>query len=145
MKRNDIKETMDQIEDYAAFYDNDNEEETIKDEKEEQEKLDQDLIGVFETEREKEFYEYADDLEFVRYHKRTTKNFQDGLQSILDSSKQTVAKGMLGKYQISVNQIRLNKSCTVGNVFWSLNAISPDLINNQWRSFQAHLEKDYLK
>lgn len=79
MKRNDIKETMDQIEDYAAFYDNDNEEETIKDEKEEQEKLDQDLIGVFETEREKEFYEYADDLEFVRYHKRTTKNFQDGL------------------------------------------------------------------
>ena len=84
---------------------------------------------MFETEREKEFYNYADDLEFVRHHKRTTRNFQEGLQAILDSSKQTVAKGMLGKYSIAINQIRLNKSCTVANVFWALNALQPDLID----------------
>ena len=72
-------------------------------------------------------------MEFVRYHKRTTRNFQMELQAIIDSSKQTVAKGINQKYVIAINQVRLNKACTVANIFWSLSVMAPELISPAWR------------
>ena len=71
LKSYDIENTLEQIEDYAAFYENDDNE-VNEEEKEERER---ELLGVFENEREKMFYNYGDDMEFVRYHKRTTRNF----------------------------------------------------------------------
>ena len=49
---------------------------------------------MFETERERDFYDDGKDMEFVRYHKRTTRNFLAELQKIIDSKKQTVSKGI---------------------------------------------------
>ena len=85
MKKTDIQKTLDQIEDFEAFYDNaDNDLHSSKnnDENSDDEE-DQKLNGVFLNEKEKEFYEYGKDMEFVRYHKRTTRNFHDQLQQII--------------------------------------------------------------
>lgn len=40
--------------------------------------------------------------------------------------------------------MRLNKSCTVANVFWSLNMLSPEYIDDSVRQVQALYSKEYL-
>ena len=100
---------------------------------------------MFETKREREFYNYGEDMEFVRYHKRTTRNFHRELQALITSSKQTIAKGIKGQYSISIEQVRLNRACTVANVFWALNILAPELVPEQFRRVQAMGEKDYLE
>ena len=88
MKKSDIKKTLEQIEDYAAFYDQEDDpaEDNKKDKDEENEEEDE-HPGVFLTQREREFYNYGEDMEFVRYHKRTTRNFHSELQALISSSK----------------------------------------------------------
>jgi hypothetical protein len=48
----------------------------------------------FKNEREKTFYRHGEDMDFVKYHKRVTRNFQNALQGLIDGSKQTIAKGI---------------------------------------------------
>ena len=85
-------------------------------------------------------------MDFVRYHKRTTRNFHAQLQEIVSSKKQTVIKGIQGgTTTIAINSVRLNKSCTVANVFWSLNMLAPELVNEQYRIFQAHNSQAYIE
>jgi len=40
--------------------------------------------------------------------------------------------------------VRLNKACTVANVFWSLNMFAPEYIEESTRQIQAHYSKEYL-
>jgi hypothetical protein len=49
----------------------------------------------FENDKEKEFYE-NDDLDFIRHHKRTTRNFMEVLEELIHSEKQTIVKGVKG-------------------------------------------------
>ena len=89
LKKSEIKNTLEQIEDYAAFYDQEDDDpvgEDLKDKDENKEEEDE-FPGVFQSEREREFYNYGQDMEFVRYHKRTTRNFHRELQSLINSSK----------------------------------------------------------
>jgi xanthine dehydrogenase molybdopterin-binding subunit B len=48
----------------------------------------------FKNERERNFYDNGKDMDFVRYHKRVSKNFLNGIQELLDTSKQTIARGI---------------------------------------------------
>lgn len=41
----------------------------------------------FKNEREKQFYRNGEDMDFVKYHKRVTRNFQTALQQLIDNSK----------------------------------------------------------
>ena len=43
--------------------------------------------GVFISGREAKFYEYGKDIDFVKYHKRSSRNFHEALQGIIDSPK----------------------------------------------------------
>jgi hypothetical protein len=45
-------------------------------------------------ENDKEALFYKDDLDFLRFHKRTTKNVHEELQDLINSAKQTVYQGI---------------------------------------------------
>lgn len=156
MKKANIEKTLEQIEDYASFYGQDVEQE--KKEKE-QAKLDKgkegyesgedselELIhqGVFDNRRDRDFYKNGEDMDFVRYHKRVSRNFHSELQEILDSSKQTVARGIKNNLNITINSVRLNKSSTVANVFWDLAIIDPEVYGSEVRMLQARAESEYI-
>ena len=79
LKKTDIKKTLDDIEDYASFYANDDDSNIVDEDQDEDDSDREKLDGMFATEREKEFYDYGKDIDFVRYHKRTTRNFLSGL------------------------------------------------------------------
>ena len=126
LKSYDIKKTLEHIEDYDSYYNRDEKLENVEASFEDGQEGD--LSGIFSSETEAKFYEYGKDLDFVRYHKRVTKNFSMVLQEILDSPKQTVIRGITKTHSIAINSIRLNKSCTVANVFWQLIALPANLI-----------------
>ena len=84
-------------------------------------------------------------MDFVRYHKRVSRNFHRELQEILDSSKQTVAQGIKSNLTITINSVRLNRSSTVANVFWDLAIIDPEVYGGSVRMLQARAERDYIK
>ena len=91
---------------------------------------------MFANKREQRFYEFGKDIEFVRHHKRTTKNFKKAIQEIIDSSKQTMAKGINENLNISVNYLNLNKACTVAHVFWDINHLTPESVGQDLRLAQ---------
>ena len=103
------------------------------------------LDGVFRTEREKAFYNHGEDMDFVRYHKRTTRNFKESLQRLIDSGKQTVARGIQGDFRISLGHVRLNKSCSVANIFWTLVVPKADHVGASLRQVQSITDKDYIE
>jgi hypothetical protein len=80
---------------------------------------------MFRNEKEKQFYADSD-LNFVRHHKRTSDNFHNSLQEILDSSKQTMAKGIKGDYYLSINYVHLNRACSLCHAWWTLQIMEPD-------------------
>ena len=54
------------------------------------------------------------------------------LQELLDSQKQVVVSNIQQGLRVNVNSVRLNKACSVVEVFWELGKInSLDLINEQ--------------
>ena len=115
LKKTDIKKTLEQIEDYDSFYDrdDDNVEQNAID-KEEEEKLNH----IFLNENDKIFYEYGKDMDFVKFHKRTTRNFKTTLASLINSPKMTMTRGVAKDYQISLGLVKLNKACSLVHVFW---------------------------
>lgn len=142
LKKSDIKKTLEQIEDYSEFYNDDS---NNLGEGAQEESEDEEMEGVFQTEREKDFYDHGEDMEFVRFHKRTTRNFHDALQALIDSSKQTVAKGIQGQYGLTLSQVRLNKACTVANVFWTLNVLDPVLLSRGVREVQSLTQRRFIE
>ena len=76
LKKSDIQKTLEQIEDYSAFYEND--ENDVQQQTDDEESTDE-MLGVFSSERERNFYNDGEDIDFVRHHKRTTKNFHERL------------------------------------------------------------------
>ena len=114
MKSYAIPQALHQDEDTQAFYDAD-----------EPPKADpRDAVedyGVFMSLKEQLFYK--NDEDFMRFHKRTTKNMHDGLQELLDSSKQTIHKGVKASYNVSINYLTLNRACSVVSAFWQINTL----------------------
>ena len=94
MKKSDIKKTLEQIEDYEAFYDREEGDQVESKGDEEEDNLDH----LFVNENERKFYEYGRDIEFVKFHKRTTKNFKITLQELIDSPKMTMTRGVAKDY-----------------------------------------------
>jgi hypothetical protein len=80
-----------------------------------------DSEDVFLNDQEAVFYK--EDVEFMRFHKRTSKNVQEALQGLIDSSKQTVQAGIKQRFRVSLNYVQLNRSCSVVNAWWSLNRL----------------------
>ena len=91
---------------------------------------------MFSTKREQRFYDYGKDIEFVRHHKRTTKNFKNAIQDLIDSTKQTMTKGISDDFSLSINFLNLNKSCTVAHIFWDLNLMPPESVGEELRRLQ---------
>ena len=84
-------------------------------------------------------------MEFVKYHKRVTRNFTAELHELLDSSKQTMMKGITSNYRITLNYIRLNKSCTVVNAWWSLQILNPEMVSEEVRQLQYLREREWIE
>ena len=80
----------------------------------EEEKLDH----IFLNESDKIFYEYGKDMDFVKFHKRTTKNFKTTLQELIGNPKMTMTRGIAKDYHISLGFVKLNKACSLVHVFW---------------------------
>lgn len=80
-------------------------------------------------------------MDFVKYHKRVTRNFHEALQNLILNSKQTIAKGIASQYHITLDYIRLNKSCTVCNVWWNLVVLHPEFVSDDLRQYQMSQEK----
>lgn len=73
MKQSGIAQQLEELEDYSSFYDNPEQPEGKEDEEENKN------ANLFETKREQQFYEYGQDIDFVRHHKRTVRNFKTHL------------------------------------------------------------------
>lgn len=84
-------------------------------------------------------------MDFVRYHKRSTRNFHEALQEIIDSSKQTVAKGISSNYRVTINYLKLNKACTVVTCWWQLNILPGELVSSEYRQYQIETEQAFIK
>ena len=76
------------------------------------------LDHLFVNENEKIFYEHGKDVDFIKYHKRATKNFRVTIQELIDSPKMTMTRGVAKDYQISLAFVKLNKACSLVNVLW---------------------------
>jgi len=72
-------------------------------------------------------------LDFIRHHKRTTRNFMEVLEELIHSDKQTIVRGVKGSHQFTVNYIKLNKACSVMNCWWSLTVIGPQAVADEVR------------
>ena len=74
LKKYGFKKELDQIDDYDAFYNKNDEDDKNNVDSEENE-----ASVHFKNEREKRFYKDGEDMDFVRYHKRVTRNFHAAL------------------------------------------------------------------
>jgi hypothetical protein len=74
-------------------------------------------------------------MDFVKYHKRVTRNYFEKLQHILESDKQTVLMGINSNYRVTLNYIRLNRSCTLANIWWSLQIMPAEIVPDDVRQF----------
>ena len=61
------------------------------------------------------------------------------------SPKQTVARGISRTHSIVLNSIKLNKACTVCDIFWSLATLPANLAPESIINLQMELESDYIK
>ena len=73
---------------------------------------------------QKEAMFYKDDIDFMRFHKRTSSNVHRVLQQLLESEKQTVSQGIKKNYMITVSHVKLNRACSVVDAWWQINAVS---------------------
>ena len=126
LKKYGFKKELEDLEDYETFYNND------KNQVSDQEESDEDSVH-FKNERERLFYRNGEDMEWVKYHKRVTRNYHTELHELLDSQKQTVLKGITSNYRITLNYIRLNKACTVVNAWWSLQVLPAEMVSDEIR------------
>lgn len=67
-------------------------------------------------EKEREFY--GDDVDFMRFHKRTTENVRRELQALVDAGKQVTHKVLGRQPQITLQYVQLNKACSVVHAWW---------------------------
>lgn len=92
LKKSDIKRTLEEIDDYEEFYENPENDISHNEKTDARQETDTDgedgkYDGVFLNEKEKIFYENGKDMDFVRYHKRTSRNFHWELQQIVSGDK----------------------------------------------------------
>ena len=139
LKKYGFKRELEDLEDYESFYNDDS-----KKVEPEEEASDDESIH-FRNEREKNFYKNGEDMDFVKYHKRVTRNYHNELHELIDSSKQTVLKGITSNHSITLNYVRLNRSSTVVNVWWSLQALPISMVSDEVRHYQAIKEKDWIE
>lgn len=67
-----------------------------------------------------EFFFFGDDIEFLRHYKRTCGNILEALNKFLSSNKQTVKRGIGKNLDIYINEVKMNKSCTIVYAWWDL-------------------------
>jgi hypothetical protein len=117
MKSVKLPEVLQKEEDYEKFYDapgtvNDPQNQVNEEER---------LPNHFENDKEAMFYK--DDIDFLRFHKRTTNNVHEELQDLINSAKQTVYSGIKQNFKVTLNYVTLNRSVSVVTAFWTLNRI----------------------
>ena len=117
MKSFKLPEVLQKEEDYEKFYDAPG---TVND-PEHYKKEDDTLPSHFENDKEAMFYK--DDIDFLRFHKRTTNNVHEALQELINSAKQTVYSGIKQNFKVTLNYVTLNRSVSVVTAFWTLNRI----------------------
>lgn len=117
MKSFKLPEVLQKEEDYEKFYDAPG---TVNDPSH-YKKEDDSLPSHFENDKEAIFYK--DDIDFLRFHKRTTNNVHEALQDLINSAKQTVYSGIKQNFKVTLNYVTLNRSVSVVTAFWTLNRI----------------------
>lgn len=81
----------------------------------------------------------------MRHHKRTVRNFKTHLQEMLESSKQTIAKGVIQNFNVTINYLQLNKPCTVAHIWWDINIIPPNAVSHEMRMIQLQKEQQFVQ
>lgn len=64
---------------------------------------------------------------------------------MIDSSKQTVQKGIAMNFNVSINYLQLNKSCTVAHIWWDINVIPPSTVSQELREIQLRQDREYVE
>eukprot|EP00347_Sterkiella_histriomuscorum_P003403 403364431 len=96
-------------------------------------------------ENEKDWQFYGDDVDFMRFHKRTKDNIYNCLVDLINSNKQTISKGVSQNQQLMINHIQLNKASSLVDVWWQL-AILPDHAtkDREFIAAQVRIRKDEI-
>lgn len=76
-----------------------------------------------------EFIFFGEDKEYFRHYKRTCKNIMTCLNEFFESNKQTIKRGISLNVEILVQEVKMNKACTVVYVWWDLPSIDSPLTN----------------
>lgn len=135
LKKYNIAETLAEEENFDAFYD---ELKNGKQPEEEQRELPKGYMN------EEEYRFYGDDHEFMKFHKKTKSNMQMALQELINSSRQTIAKGVLGMHNITVNYIDLNKASSLIIAYWTINSLTASQMPPHLLEKETMLRKDEL-
>ena len=81
----------------------------------------------------------------MRFHKRTKENMRSGLEMMITSDKQTIAKGIRQMTEISIDYVDLNKACSLLVAYWSLNSMTVNLLPEELIRQQAELHSERLE
>jgi hypothetical protein len=74
-----------------------------------------------------EFMFFGEDKEYFRHYKRTCKNIMTALNEFFESNKQTIRRGISMNVDIMVQEVKMNKACTVVYIWWDLPSINSPL------------------
>jgi ribosome-binding factor A len=84
-------------------------------------------------------------MEFVKYHKRVTRNVHRELNQIIQSSKQTMVLGVKSDFMLQINYVRLNKATSVVTAWWSIAVVQPDAVPLPVRQHQMTIEQEFIQ
>jgi hypothetical protein len=116
MKKLKIDEVLDQDSNFTSFYDKNETPEKA-------------LPAGYSSWQEYNFY--GEDTDFMRFHKRTKQNMQETLQELIQSSKQTLQKGIRKMNSITINYIELNKASSLLIAYWTVNSLDFSQISDK--------------
>ena len=76
-------------------------------------------FGLFKYIQDNEAHKFRS-LDYYNHYKRTERNVEDALSGLLNGKKQGMPNTIYPGIFIKINEVRLNKACTVIHVWWSL-------------------------
>jgi len=129
MSKVKLKKSLEDLEDYESYYNNDNQE----DKKEDSGSESDGMSHHFKNERERHFYKHGKDVDFMRYHKRVTRNFHECIQEMLESEKMIITSGIYQGARITVNYVRVNKACSVVYAWWTVQELPAEFVPDHLR------------
>eukprot|EP01022_Parablepharisma_sp_SALTPOND_P001014 TRINITY_DN105430_c0_g1_i1.p2 TRINITY_DN105430_c0_g1~~TRINITY_DN105430_c0_g1_i1.p2 ORF type:complete len:420 (+),score=55.62 TRINITY_DN105430_c0_g1_i1:771-2030(+) len=99
-------------------------------------------VGLYKASRKEDEAAFFDSEDYYYHYKRTKRNIGDTLQWLISMPKQGHATTISGGHDVIINEVKLNKACTVVHVWWN---ITTPLIDNDSQVVLADIQRRLTK